>query len=245
VTDKATTETAMTETDEDSAVNQMMRTLKANIVNMGGGRNGPDLSRQQALTVATMAVRLGLDPTLQHLMFMGNKVYITLPGLLAMANNHPEYDGMHFRPCTKQEREDFYHPREDPSDEHLWVAMVYRKDRGHPSIGYGRAAVASVKLGVRASSSNRFSPADQWSQEMAQARARARALRGAFANSALPASYEEVQAEVDMERYEKKYDPDKPSAVEPYAPATQEPELAEIIEDHEEPAPEQASILDS
>ena len=207
---------------------------------------GDSLPSELAYAVSIVALRLGLEPTLGHVLILGSKPYITVGGLLYNANQRDEFDGLEARPATPEERVSFYSPGEPPPDEHLWRCEVRIKDRSLPAVAWGRAMVATHRIGERASRDNRFSPSQAWSIEMAAARSIGRALRRAFCISS--PTYEEMVTSPEEQQtgvIEVNADPvDEPKSVRPKAaavrPEAPEPEVAVVVEEPPvvEPEPE-------
>lgn len=132
-----------------------------------GGAFPKDMTPQQAGLMARLSLAYGLDPLADELLLYQNRPYVTIQGRTRKAQEHPAYDGLECLPATEDERKAF----RAQEDEHLWVARVWRKDRRFPFIGYGRAGGRADKNPVSST----------WGQEMAQKRAKSRALRDAFA----------------------------------------------------------------
>ncbi len=125
-----------------------------------------DLTPSQAGTLARITLRYGLDPLLNELTIYQGRPYLTIDGRERIANEHPAFNGMEIRPATDDERKGF----RCAEDEHLWVCTVWRKDRQFPQVGYGRAGGRGDRNPV----------SRDFPQEMAQKRAKHRALRDAF-----------------------------------------------------------------
>jgi hypothetical protein len=125
-----------------------------------------DLTPIQASELARVALAYGLDPILGELTIYQGKIYVGIDGRTRKANEHPAYDGLECVPATDAERKGF----RCGEDEFLWIARVWRKDRRVPFVGYGRAGGAGDRNPV----------SKQYGQEMAQKRAKHRALRDAF-----------------------------------------------------------------
>ena len=166
----------------------MLTMLRGRFKKWWAGGEAP--TESEVFGYAITAVQLGLNPMLDHLRPLGDNLYVTAKGILHRANASPEYDGCDVRPCTAEERLAYYSPSPPPDDEHLWVCDVYCKGRSRAVRNWGRAKVAKIPLGVRASRDNRFSPDQQWAIEMAMKRAKARAHADAFSFGSV--SYEEV-----------------------------------------------------
>ena len=167
----------------------ILRGMGTTMTQRGEPRN-PEI----AYAMAILACKLDLEPTMGHVLMLGSKPYVTVAGLLHNANKRPDYDGYEARPATKEEREQYYSPSEDPGDEHLWRCAVHVKNRKLPTVAYGRCKVATHGIDERAGGGNRFTPAQQWSVEMAENRAIGRALRRCFSIGA--PVYEEMVREV-------------------------------------------------
>lgn len=131
-----------------------------------GPRFPKDLNPQQAVEFARVALAYGLDPFMGEMMPFQGAPYITLAGRLRIADEHPAFDGMDMQPATPAERAAL--GADDKQS--VWKCTVYRKDRGHPTVGYGRAGGQAETNPV----------ARQWTAELAQKRAQHRALRAAF-----------------------------------------------------------------
>lgn len=125
-----------------------------------------DLTPIQAAEMARVALAYGLDPLMGELTIYQGRLYVGIDGRTRKATEHPAYDGMELVPATEAERKAF----RCGEDEFLWICRVWRKDRRFPFVGYGRAGGASDRNPV----------SKQYGQEMAQKRAKHRALRDAF-----------------------------------------------------------------
>lgn len=125
-----------------------------------------DLTPIQASELARVALAYGLDPILGELTIYQGRIYVGIDGRTRKANEHPAYDGLECVPASDAERKGF----RCSEDEHLWIARVWRKDRKVPFVGYGRAGGAGDRNPV----------SKTYGQEMAQKRAKHRALRDAF-----------------------------------------------------------------
>jgi hypothetical protein len=134
-----------------------------------------DLTPIQASELARVALAYGLDPVMGELTIYQGKIYIGIDGRVRKANEHPAFKGMECVPATDAERKAF----RCSEDEYLWIARVWRRDRDVPAVGYGRASGANDRNPV----------SKQYGQEMAQKRAKHRALRDAFSIS-LPGAEE-------------------------------------------------------
>lgn len=132
----------------------------------GGPMFPKDLSQSQATIMARIAIAYGLDPIAGELTVYQGRMYLTIEGRVRVANSHPAFDGMECVPASDDERKAF----RCGEDEHLWVCRVWRKDRRFPFVGYGRSAGKSDRNPV----------SRDYAQEMAQKRAKHRALRDAF-----------------------------------------------------------------
>lgn len=130
-----------------------------------GGLFPTDMTEGQAAILARLSLLYDLDPFSDDLMLLGGKPYLTLTGALRIANAHDQFDGLECSPATTEERTAF----RCRDDEELWIARCYRRDRRVPSVGYGRASKTEQNPVSRT-----FAP------EMAQKRAKHRALRDAF-----------------------------------------------------------------
>lgn len=118
-----------------------------------------------ARAIARVAIAYGLDPLTGELLPLGGKIYVTFEGRLRKAMEHPQYAGMDCRPASEEERAAF---RAADTD-HLWKCELYRLDWPKPVVGWGR---------VTANDGNPV--ARQHPQNVAEKRAKARALRDAF-----------------------------------------------------------------
>ena len=158
--------------DANSKAQQLMK----HATGAAGGLFPQSMTLPQAVQIARLSIGYNLDPFAEELILYQGKPYLTIKGAMRLANVHPAYEGVECQPATDSERKAF-RCRED---EHLWVARVYRRDRRVPIVGYGRAGGAGDKNPV----------SNTYAQEMAQKRAKHRALRDAFS---LPLdSYEDV-----------------------------------------------------
>lgn len=173
---------------EREAFTGMLTILRGMGTNMT--QRGEPLSQEVAYAMAIMACKLGLEPVMGHVLLLGNKPYVTVAGLLHNANKRSDFDGYEARPATAEERKEYYAPAAAPKDEHLWRCAVWMKERKYPTVAYGRCKVATHGIDERAGGSNRFTPSQQWSVEMAENRAIGRALRRAIHIG--EASYEEM-----------------------------------------------------
>jgi hypothetical protein len=136
-----------------------------------------DLSQSQAVVLARLALAYGLDPIAGEIIPYQGKAYVTIDGRVRKAQENPAYDGLECVPATDDERKAF----RCSDDEHLWIARVWRKDRRVPFVGYGRSGGKGDRNPV----------SREYGAEMAQKRAKARALRDAF-SMPLP-SYEDEE----------------------------------------------------
>ena len=118
-----------------------------------------------ARAIARVAIAYGLDPLTGELLPLGGKIYVTFEGRLRKAMEHAQFRGLECRPATDEERAAFRCQETD----HLWRAEIYRADWPKPVVGWGR---------VTANDSNPV--ARQHPQNVAEKRAKARALRDAF-----------------------------------------------------------------
>lgn len=125
-----------------------------------------DLTKEQAMEVARVALAYGLDPFLGELIPYQGRPYLTFDGRVRIADRHPAYDGYDLVPVTGEEL-DALRPQQGES---IWKCVVYRKDRSRPTIAYGRAGGPHEKNPL----------AKQDPVTMAQKRAIHRALRAAF-----------------------------------------------------------------
>ena len=118
-----------------------------------------------ARAIARVAIAYGLDPLTGEVLPLGGKIYVSFEGRLRKAMEHAQYAGMECRPATEDERAAF---RAADAD-HLWRCEVYRRDWLKPAVGWGKVA------------SNDPNPvARQHPQNVAEKRAKSRALRDAF-----------------------------------------------------------------
>lgn len=160
----------------DLDANTKAQQLMKHATGAAGGLFPQSMTLPQAVQIARLSIGYNLDPFAEELILYQGKPYLTIKGAMRLANVNPAYEGVECQPATDAERQAF-RCRED---EHLWVARVYRRDRRVPIVGYGRAGGASDKNPV----------SNTYAQEMAQKRAKHRALRDAFS---LPLdSYEDV-----------------------------------------------------
>lgn len=173
MTDKQVKETTMSETNELATIaqqDQMVEVSREQAVNMAK-RIMPmfpqDCDKQQALEVARIALAYGLDPFLGELIPYKGKPYLTFDGRVRIADRHAAFDGyVGPEPPTEAEMTAL-RPAEGES---IWKCTVYRKDRTHPTVAYGRAGGPQDR--------NPISKQD--AVTMAQKRAVHRALRAAF-----------------------------------------------------------------
>lgn len=149
--------------DDDLAGREARKLLKHAAA--GGGLFPRDLTEVQAVQLARLSIAYGLDPYAEELIIYQSKPYLTLKGALRLANQHRAFEGLECTPATDAERKAF----RCRDEEHLWKATVWRSDRRVPVVNYGRAHPGDGN------------PVSQkWAQEMAQKRAKHRALRDAF-----------------------------------------------------------------
>jgi len=139
--------------------------------------------------MARLSLAYGLDPFAGELIIYQGRPYCTIDGRIRKAQEHSAYDGIECSPATDAERKS--HRVAD--DEHFYIARVWRKDRRFPFVGYGRAAGKADSNPV----------SKTWGQEMAQKRAKSRALRDAFAMP-LP-DFEDNQSDRPPADYEPRY----------------------------------------
>lgn len=146
-----------------------------------------DPSPLQVQIVARLSLAYGLDPFAGELMLYQGKPYLTYKGSVRIAENHPQFDGIEIAPANEDERKAF---RCAPDDV-MWVARVWRKDRKFPATGYG---VVSPREYENVSAERRAHlPAYKWPNELAQKRAKQRALRDYF-SMPLPGRDDEPEA---------------------------------------------------
>lgn len=128
-----------------------------------------DLTPIQAAQLARISLAYGLDPFLGELTIYQGRPWVTIDGRIRQAQNSPDFDGYEKpREATEEERMSY---RCKP-DEHMWVAVVYRKDRRLPFTAFGRAGGKYEK--------NYIVTHEDRGPELAQKRALSRALRMAF-----------------------------------------------------------------
>lgn len=138
----------------------------------------PDtMTPQQAGQLARLACAYGLDPFASEIILYQGRPYLTIDGRMRVANTHKAFDGLECVPATEDERKAF----RCRDDEHLWKATVWRRDRRVPTVAFGRA-----------SSGDGNPVSTKWAQEMAQKRAKHRALRDAF-SIPLPGAEESIE----------------------------------------------------
>lgn len=131
----------------------------------GTGVFPSNMTAAEAGQIARLALAYGLDPFVGELILYQNRPYVTIDGRIRVANSHPAFRGIECRPATDEERKDF----RCRDNEHLWKATVWRSDRDIPTAVFGRA-----------SDDDGNPVSKKWAQEMAQKRAKHRALRDAF-----------------------------------------------------------------
>lgn len=148
--------------EAESFAGQLMKHAQA-----GGPLFPKDMTQSQAVQMARLSLAYGLDPIAGELILYQGRPYVTIDGRVRKAQENAAYDGLECNPATDDERKAF----RCGEDEHLWIARVWRKDRRLPFVGYGRAAGKGDRNPV----------SQTYAQEMAQKRAKARALRDAFA----------------------------------------------------------------
>jgi hypothetical protein len=146
-----------------------LRALTALYLGAGRGTGwGKDLKPAQARVLAVAAQTSGLSPLMGEIVMLGGSPYVTEPGIIRTANQHPQFDGYDLEPLTVEERTAW---GVQDADEFAFKCTVYRKDRSRPVIGVGRASRKNVAMGTIK---------DTWLPEMAQKRAVERALSRAF-----------------------------------------------------------------
>mgnify|MGYP001564355809 FL=1 len=132
----------------------------------GAGLFPKDMTQMQSIQLSRLAIAYGLDPFAGEIILYQGRPYVTIDGRTRVAQEHHAYDGMEIDPATAEQAEAFG----IKEGEQLWVARVWRKDRRFPFVGYGRSGGPSDNNPV----------SKTWKQEMAQKRAKHRALRDAF-----------------------------------------------------------------
>ena len=125
-----------------------------------------DCTPVQLQQLAEVALAFGLNPLIGELMLYQGQIYITAPGRVRIADNHPAYDGYEHAPVLGDELK----AMRAHEGEVIWKCTVYRRDRTHPTVAYGRAGGPKER--------NSVAQADPVT--MAQKRAIHRALRAAF-----------------------------------------------------------------
>jgi hypothetical protein len=158
--ERAVTVRTTLDVDDAQATKRTQQLLKYR-----GAQFPSDMSEAEAASLARLSLLYGLDPLFEELSLYQHKVYLTYKGTIRLANDHKAFRGMTSEPATPDERTAF----RCRDDEELWMARVYRSDRDVPSVGYGRASASDDQPIAR-----------RWAQEMAQKRAKHRALRDAF-----------------------------------------------------------------
>jgi hypothetical protein len=168
-----TDERALTTLDVDDAL--VERKSAQLMKHAGGGIFPSNMTQPQAVALARLALAYHLDPMAEELIVYQSKIYLTLRGAVRLANQHPQFEGLECVPASADERRAF----RCAANEHLWVARVWRRDRRFPITGYGRCADNETVIGQGgALVANVIGR--RWPQELAQKRAKHRALRDAF-----------------------------------------------------------------
>jgi hypothetical protein len=152
----------------------------------GAGIFPHNMSQEIAIAIARLSLAYHLDPMAEELIVYRGKPYLTLRGAMRLANQNPAFEGIECNPATAEERRGF---RAGPA-EHLWVARVWRRDRRFPVTGYGRCSPDETMIGEGGALAP-HAIGRKWSQEMAQKRAKHRALRDAF-SLPLPGAADEI-----------------------------------------------------
>ena len=137
----------------------------AQLMKHRGGLFPTDMTEAQAAIMARLSLLYELDPLMDELILYQGKPYLTLKGALRVAIRDDRFRGIECVPATPAER-DAFRVRDD---EQLWVARVHRAGWDVPIVGYGRASASDDQPVAR-----------RWTAEMAQKRAKHRALRDAF-----------------------------------------------------------------
>jgi len=128
------------------------------------------LSPQDRTTLARLAIEYRLDPLMGELVLYEGRPYISLSGMIRLAHEHPEFEGVEDRPMTTEEREAY-----GITQPIAWIAKIYRRRFRVPTVGTG---AADPQRPFRNNPVERERP--QW---MARARAIRQALRLAFPHS--------------------------------------------------------------
>lgn len=144
-----------------------------------------DLTPIEKKRLALGAITYGLDPLMGELTIYQGNLFVGIDGRRRKAQETGKMDGVHTRPATKQEKEDWGYAAED----YFFHADIYVKGATHPFEGWGRVSKKEIdRLIARANTKNHdpYSiPVVKDPQGMAEKRAEAKALRKAF-NIPLP-----------------------------------------------------------
>ncbi len=114
----------------------------------------------------------GLDPNQEHIILMGDKIYVTVKALQHIKNTNPEYAEIRIfnRPLNKEERENFTHPKKGP----VAIGFCAEIYRGEIKVGNSYGVVYNDEL-------NASKPTATHTWQMAETRAEGRALRKVIA----------------------------------------------------------------
>lgn len=154
---------------------------------MGWAMDNNNKSRQLSIhekkMVALACVKTGLSVMGKQVIFLGNSLYVTKGGKIAMARKDKDRPlaKIEVRPATETERQDYGVVHNDPTKplecEHLWFAEIYALFNGDVmkvSDAYGHACVSNIKLYGKEKDPRRYCA------DMASTRAVSRALTLAY-----------------------------------------------------------------
>lgn len=156
------------------------------------------LQNQDAELLAKITHAYGLDPFMGHIEVLGNKLYVTVGGLIHHAQSSGKLDGIETSLIVGQERKEIIESLSMPDDTVIYYARVYRQDQSHPYTAYGFASDSDVNLSGKKRKDI---------QAMAENRSMGRALRKAF--SVAFTAYDELDPDqVEIVREENTTKPD-------------------------------------
>ncbi len=145
-----------------------------------------DLSADDRIALAELAVRYSLDPVMNELVIYEGKPYITVGGLIRTAHRQPAFAGLEDRPMTAEEKTAY-----GIKAPVAWIVKIYRRDWQVPVVGTGVGDPANP---LRNNPVERNNP--QW---MARSRAIRQAIKLAFPHSLPFDSAEDRGVNIDVE----------------------------------------------
>ena len=103
-----------------------------------------EISQFHLTWMARAASELELDVLHGKVIWYQDRPYVTMKGLLRLLNRHPQFDNYELEPAGEELRGAMRVIRDE---EQAWDSRLWRKDRTHPSVGYGRATPEDTYVG--------------------------------------------------------------------------------------------------